>query len=83
MGKQRRRPRTGRGVLTIRRTKGGSRVIARLDGIMYPTWLACYQSALAGMIAAQRRTPNPAMVARWCATMADVAAIEATYRRSA
>lgn len=74
----------GVGASTIRRTRGGRSVLtltAALDGDEYVAWLVCYRAVLSGAIAAQRRLPEPKMMARWAATMADAAYAEAAQRR--
>ncbi len=72
---------TGRGVSTTEATKDGKAFSLVLDGDRFPIWLACFCSAIGGMVAAQRRTPNPTMIARWCARMADAAIREAAARQ--
>lgn len=76
------RSRIGRAASTTRHTKAGAGNGTRgpLDGRELSMWLGCFHSAIAGSLAAQRRTPNPAYVARWAATLADVALTEITRR---
>jgi hypothetical protein len=52
-----------------------------LEADEYSAWLVCFRGVLSGAIAAQRRLPSPAMMARWAATMADAAYAEASTRR--
>ncbi len=72
---------TGQGHLTTRRMKDGRNSCPTLDGSDFDVWVACYRSAITGFVSAQRRTPNPRIISRWCARFADVAVTEALRRR--
>ncbi len=51
-----------------------------LDGDI-AEWRAYFRAAITGTIAAQTKTPNPQLIARWSGTMADAAFTEALRRR--
>lgn len=70
----------------MRTTKAGqasSKNPASLDGIDHKTWRECFAAAIAGAVAAHRRAPNPKIVARLAARIADHALEECRKRRAA
>lgn len=86
MGKRRRlrrKPRLigGAGLTTTRTRAGRALLVQIIDGDDFDAWLGCFQAAIAGTEAAQRRTPNPHLVVRHAASVAGMALHEVKQRR--
>lgn len=65
---------------TTQITKAGPNSCRRFAGDDLDRWERFFCSSAAGFISAQRRTPNPDMVVRWCGNFADRAMEEAARR---
>lgn len=60
------------------RPTSGRAINASVDPVF---WRKCFIGVLRGSAAAQRRMPNPKMMARWAALVADCSADEERRRR--
>jgi hypothetical protein len=47
----------------------------------YQAWLACFQAAISGSLAAQRGDADPEVISQFAANLADCAIVEARKRR--